>query len=252
MELGYRQKANGMYILNKYQMDDIAAMLLREYAPSTLEYAQPVDIDALAEEGLFLTVLDKTLGMNNSILGLTAFEDVEGVPCCDEMFRPTTVDLEAGTVLIHSWLRGLQNRGRRRFTVAHECAHWVLHRSYYSPTNQQYTFRTQRLPYIACRAADIERAHPGPKTDEEWIEWQADSLASSLLLPLVPFRQVANRAIYKGGRRYLSGPVDREYIEIIEEIADTFRVSKTAAEIRLKQLGYIVKEPAGSARFYMH
>ena len=252
MELGYRQKANGMYILNKYQMDDIAAMLLREYAPSTLEYAQPVDIDALAEDGLFLTIQHKTLGMNNSILGLTAFEDVEGVPCCDEMFRPTTVNLEAGTVLIHSWLRGLQNRGRRRFTVAHECAHWVLHRSYYSPTNQQYSFRTQRLPYIACRAADIERAHHGPKTDEEWIEWQADSLASSLLLPLAPFRQTADRAVRKGGRRYLSGPVDREYIEIIEEIADTFRVSKTAAEIRLKQLGYIQKAPQSNARFYMH
>lgn len=62
MELGYRQKANGMYILNRDQMDDIAAMLLREYAPYALEYARPVDIDALAEEGLFLTVLHKTLG----------------------------------------------------------------------------------------------------------------------------------------------------------------------------------------------
>jgi hypothetical protein len=163
-----------MYILNKDQMDDIAAMLLREYMPSALEYARPVDIDALAEEGLFLTIKNKTLGMGNSILGLTAFEDVKGIPCCDEMFRPTTIDLEAGTVLIHSWLGGYQNRARRRFTVAHECSHWVLHRSYHSPTNQKYTLRTQRFPYIACRSTDIEREHPGPRTDDEWEEWQAD------------------------------------------------------------------------------
>jgi hypothetical protein len=250
MELNYPQKANGMYILRREQMDDIAHKLLQEYMPSVLERPAPVDIDALAEEGLFLTIKTKTLGLNNSILGLTAFEDVRGVPCCDEMFRPATVDLEAGTVLIHSWLGGLRNRARRRFTVAHECSHWVLHRSYHSPTNQKYTLRTQRFPYIACRSENIEKEHRGPRTDDEWEEWQADNLASALLMPLAPFRWEADRVIRKCGRRYLTDEVNHEYIECVGDIADIFRVSKTAAKIRLKQLGYIREAPYSSTRLY--
>jgi len=61
-------------------------------------------------------------------------------------------------------------------------------------------------------------------------------------MPLVPFQWAADRLIRNYGKRYLSDKVNREYIEIVEEIADTFRVSKTAAEIRLKQLGFIQKE----------
>jgi len=239
MELRYPRKSNGMFYINKDQMDDIAAMMLGEYMPSVLEEAQPVDIDALAEDKLFLTIQHKSIGHGGGFLGLTAFEDVKDLPCLDDMFRPIKIDIPAGTVLIHSDLQGYQNRARRRFTVAHECSHWVLHRSYHSPTNQTYSFRTQRPPYIACRAANIERKRYEPKTDSDWEEWQADALASALLMPLRPFRALADRLVCKGGRRHLSDRVDGEYIECVEEVADTFTVSKTAAEIRLKQLGYI-------------
>jgi Zn-dependent peptidase ImmA (M78 family) len=69
-------------------------------------------------------------------------------------------------------------------------------------------------------------------------------------MPLAPFRHEADRVIRKCGRRYLTGQVDREYIEIIEEIAGRFKVSKTAVKIRLKQLGYIREAPQSNARFY--
>ncbi|MCL2587905.1 MAG: hypothetical protein FWD84_00675, partial [Oscillospiraceae bacterium] len=120
------------------------------------------------------------------------------------------------------------------------CSHWVLHRSFYLDGNQEYAFRAL---YIACRAASIGRKHFAPKTDEEWGEWQADALASALLMPLQPFSFIADKMIRKCGRRYLSDRVDCESIEIIEEIAGIFQVSKTATEIRLRQLGYIQREP---------
>ena len=126
--------------------------------------------------------------------------------------------------------------------MAHECAHWILHRSFHSPDNQKYTFRTQRSPYIACRSANIEKKRHELKTDEDFEEWQADTLAAALLMPLIPFRWAAKRLIQKCGRLYLTDRVNYEYIEIIEEIAEEFKVSKTAAEIRLKQLGFIRKE----------
>jgi Zn-dependent peptidase ImmA (M78 family) len=230
-------------------MDDIATMVLQEYMPEVLVYPQPVDIDALVEEHLFLTVKNKALGYNDAVLGVTAFEDVKDVPCLDEMYQPTTIDLEAGTVLIHSCLLGSKNKPRRRFTVAHEGSHWILHRSYHSPLNQKFTFRTQRSPYIACRSANIEKTHYELKTDDDWEEWQADSLASALLMPLNQFHLVAHSVIGKFGKRYLSDKVIRNYIECVEEIADTFVVSRKATEIRLKQLGYIKKEQYSYASF---
>jgi len=247
MELHYPQKPNGMFIISKNQMDDIATMTLREYMPWALEYPQMVDIEKLSEEGLFLTIQNKMLGFSNAVLGMTAFEDVEGIPCLDDMFNPITIDLPAGTVLIHSWLIGYENRYRRRFTIAHECSHWMLHRTYHSPSNQKYQFRMQRSPYIACRSVNIERPQHHLETDDDWEEWQADSLAAALLMPLAPFRHLAENLIYGKGYRFFSeGKVTSDRIDIVEEISDRFMVSKTAVEIRLRQLGLIRKEWASA------
>jgi len=237
MKLRYPRKSNGMYILKKDDMDDIATMLLAEYAPAALERPQAVNIDAVAEDGLHLTVENRILGFTDAVLGLTAFADIQGIPCLDDMYRPLKVDVRESTVLIHSSIQG--DKPRRRFTLAHECSHWILHRSFYSDGNQEYAFR---MPYIACRAASIGRRYHAPKTDEEWGEWQADVLAGAILMPFRPFCQLADKMIRKCGRRHLTDRVDYEYIEIVEGIADIFQVSKSAAEVRLKQLGYIQKE----------
>lgn len=243
MELHYPQKPNGMFILTSNQIEEIATMVLQEFMPWVLECPQRVDIEQLVADGLYLTIRNQMLGLNNAVLGMTAFEDVTGVPCLDDMYQPIEIDLQGGTIIIHSWLQGYKYRARRRFTIAHEGAHWVLHRSFHSPTNQQFQFRTQRQPYIACRSINIECKRHNLISDEDWEEWQADSLAASLLMPLAPFRQIAERLIHDSGRRFLTeGKVTRDYIEIVEEISDLFLVSKTAAEIRMKQLGLLKKE----------
>ena len=54
MKLNYTMKSNGMYILSERDFDDIATLVLTEYMPNVLERPQPVDIDRLATEHLFL------------------------------------------------------------------------------------------------------------------------------------------------------------------------------------------------------
>ena len=103
MELNYPLKSNGMYILNKTQIDDIAAKIHKEHMPHVLESTLPVDIDAFATDSLFLDVQSKTLGYTDSVLGVTAFGD-EVVPCLDDMYRPTKMKVSEGMVLIHSSL----------------------------------------------------------------------------------------------------------------------------------------------------
>jgi len=243
MELYYPQKQNGMFILQKNQFDDIASMILQAYQPWALDYPQPIDIVNLAEEGLFLTIKNRMLDFSAAVLGMTVFEDVEDVPCLDDMYQSIKIPLPGGTIVIHSQLSGYERKARRRFTIAHECSHWVLHRAYHSPTKQKYHFRIQRSPYIACRSPNIECQRHNLVTDDDWEEWQADSLAAALLMPLMPFRHFAEGLIRTCGMRYLTdGKVTRDYVEIIEEIADRFTVSKTSVKIRLKQLGLIRKE----------
>ncbi|MCL2567952.1 MAG: ImmA/IrrE family metallo-endopeptidase [Oscillospiraceae bacterium] len=241
MQLSYPQKGNGLYVLNRDQIDQIATMILEEYMPNVLACPQSVDIEDFVENKLFLTLQYQTLGFGVAVLGLTAFEDVQGIPCLDEMYRPAMIDISAGTILIHSELRGPAHRARRKFTIAHEGAHWILHRSFYSPTNQRYVFRVNQ-PYIVCRATEIEQKSHRRKTDEDWAEWQADTLAAALLMPQAPFHILADSLIRKGRRRALIDPTDPEAIEIIEEIAETFEVSRMATEIRLTQFGYLQKE----------
>ena len=123
MDLHYPQKSNGLYILSRNQIDDIATMALREYMPAVLEYPQPVDIEKIVEDRLFLTVQSRMLSLSGSILGMTVFEDTQAIPCLDERLCSTQIDLPAGTVLIHTSLFERENVKRRRYTLAHEGAH---------------------------------------------------------------------------------------------------------------------------------
>ena len=66
----------------------------------------------------------------------------------------------------------VSSEGRKRFTVAHEFGHYLLHR------HQQEEF--------ACGAGDIETNGEGK--DSRDIEKEADDFATTLLMPLDDFR----------------------------------------------------------------
>ena len=242
MELHYPKKANGMFILGKYDMDDIAYMVLREYMPSALESPETVDIIKLAEGAFYLTIRNEIL--QKPVLAITAFDDIEDIADIANVFHSSVIQsLPTGTVLVDARLKSPENRRRRRYTIAHEVAHWILHRTYFSPTNQKYHFREQRAPYIACRVFDIEHIQRYINSDKGWVEWQANSLASALLMPREPFRTYSENLIHSMGWRYLcESRITSDYDFILDAIAGYFMVSRIAAEIRLKQLGLMQEQ----------
>ena len=241
MELQYPRKADGLYILKKMDMEHIADMILREHMPMALLDSNVVDIDALAEDALYLTIREMHLESSKKILGLLAFEDVEDVPCLDESGDSITIDIPAGTVLLDSSLSEASNKARRRFTLAHECAHWILHRSYHSLTNQQFRFRVEHPGYIACRSSEIEsyQNEDKAKTEKDWEEWQANALASALLMPYHSFRMFVRWLLY------INEVKRKEYVdywmhrELVGAVSDRFEVSEQAATIRLRQFGIV-------------
>lgn len=90
------------------------------------------------------------------------------------------------------------SEGRKRFTVAHEFGHYILHR------DQQSRFE--------CGAGDIAAG------DNQDIELEADQFASTLLMPLDDFRR----------------QVDGQKIsfDLLGHCADRYGVSLTAAALR--------------------
>ena len=246
MKLNYPMKSNGMYILSERDFDDIATTVLTEYMPNVLEWPQPVNIDHLATECLPLDIRHEHISINGSILGMIAFSKME-IPGLDILYRPTTFQLEEGTVLIDSSLSGRESRPRERFTKAHETGHWICHRSYHSADNRQYEFRkTGSNRFVACRTDNIERyKYKRQKTDGDWEEWQADHFAAAILMPVQTFVPYAKQAIRSAGisRGYLvSGQNRWQANEAIEEVAERFIVSKRATQIRMQQLGLIVDD----------
>lgn len=101
---------------------------------------------------------------------------------------------------------------RRRFTIAHELAHYELHRN----GNKLYAHR------------DIA----GDMGSRDRIEQEANYFAANILMPEKLVRGKIEDIKENAGGRI------PDFL-LVREIADGFVVSQTAAEVRLKQLGLI-------------
>lgn len=240
----YQQKANGMYILKKTDFDSISDMVLSEYLPNTFNYPKSTDIEYLAQECFYLDVKHQTIAPNGQVLGMIAFADAQ-FKTLDSSYEPKCIELEEGTMLIDMSLIGNENRARRRFTLAHELSHWICHRSYHSPTHQQYDFRLNKTTFIACRKENIEqfkKSDWSKSTDNDWEEWQADGLAAALLMPkstfTAAFREIMSQ--YGFNKNYLiPGEEVNKSKKVIWELANVFDVSYKATQIRMNHLGMI-------------
>lgn len=236
MQWGFPQKENGMYLLNREDVGSIADQVLREYSPENLSYPAPLDIEGLLEK-LGLMIKRTYLGFpGRDILGATVMGDMDVVPEYSGItMQVEMVEETYGTVLINLALNGKENLGRKRYTEAHEASHWLLHGDYFKKSDSG--------QLIACRSVERYR-WAKQRTENDWLEWQADTLAAELLMPRQPFREYARHALeYAGAQRgYLieGNSLDRRIFNTaIDLITKQFRVSRRAAEIRMIHLGLI-------------
>ena len=124
--------------------------------------------------------------------------------------------------------------GKRRFTLAHECAHQILYQmesdEVKQSCNRQYSAQT------AYSLRDL-------KTHEDWNEWQANVLGATILMPqkeidlaawyFIPEKKLTSYGGYFTYRDRLS----------LKAICAQLGVSQSAVIIRLRQLGYLEDRP---------
>ena len=242
---GYKQKENGMYILSRSDIEQIATKKLQEFSPSNLERPIPLRTTDFLENYLGLVIKYKYIcDFQSGILGLTVMGDEFPIPSYDELLRPVVLEETFGTVLISPLLRGRDHAARRRYTEMHEGAHFMLHQPYFANCEKVAVAARYEYPcrFIACRK--IELHNEKPKTDSDWLEYQADALAAALLMPQNVFRSYVRDVLRKNGIHFnclYTNPNanDKKAHSIIYDVAETFEVSYQAAKIRMSHLGLL-------------
>src|SRR5574344_79088 len=226
--------------LSRTQIEEIAVAVMKDFndfffnekTGRKKEDLQGTPIDQLAKDYLGLSVSFAHLSSDGNLCGLTAYADTEFV--LEENGQSKTIFLKQNQVILdYSFMAPGQVRnlcGKRRFTLAHECAHQILYQM--QSEDVKASCRKKYAAHTAYSLRDL-------KTKEDWNEWQANVLGAAILMPqdqidlaMWYFTQSKKLNCYEGRFVY------HERLSLTM-LCQALGVSKTAAVIRLRQLGYI-------------
>jgi len=142
-------------------------------------------------------------------------------------------NLKENTVFINKEL----NAEKKLFVLAHELGHIILHRNvlitrdeYENFTDSEYNFRTSKYTL---------------ENPKNWIEWQANYFAASLLMHKIQIENVQYFHQKRTYGRYSSLYLDDQHINIksfnetLKKMAYLLGVSKTSLMYRLNELSMI-------------
>lgn len=223
--------------LSRSEADELCDSLVRPFCEEG--GISRVDIDSFVKKALHCPVFYESF----------AEKDVDKIGFCGDgqtplrVYRnskPVTIVFPKEAIVLESYLLREDEQGRRRFTLAHEAGHVLAFRMC---SNQAASFH---CPYDSTRVYNI-----GELQERLSIaEWQANTLAASLLMPRFLIKRVLEK--YTGGECL---PVYGEQVfrprekEILSEIARTMEVSYTALVIRLRTLGLLSRRPLSEYLF---
>ena len=240
-KIGKQRKTDGQAvsknivpILYKSDLDKEAEVFLARYYPEALERPTPVPIDTIAEQMGLEVIQGHRITDDFSIFGQICFSagtaDVYDIFKCNK----STIEVKRGTILIDAYTYWERNLGCVNNTIAHEAFHWYKHRMYASI---KHILRGEKV--IACRCPSNITY---PEQDAEWsdeqiMEWQANSMAPRILMPISTFRQKVQE-LYKQ-YDYKNTPLKLAVLTCVaDELASFYGVSRQSALIRMMETGF--------------
>lgn len=225
-----------MKILSRAYIEHIAERILKVYYQLPEHQGQKVikvDPELVIRKVLGLEIEYAHLSLDGQILGMTSFSDVD-VEVFDQADKSVFVNLDGKKILVERDLKNdISQLGRCNFTTMHEGSHQVFKILF--PKEYGVADEKQELLFYTIHS---ERN----LFDRNWVEWQANTLASAILLP----PDLIKRAMYMLGIGDKIGVLNKVYHHEVYEkfrmLASFLGVSKQALAIRMKQLGLIDKE----------
>lgn len=161
-------------ILSQKNIEEIAVAVIRDFqksffgseADDQTRFELPTPIDQFASDYLNLKVSFQKLSSDGSIYGLTAYVDTEYQIEVDGSQR--SIFLKTNDVVLDkSFIEPANIRklcGKRRFTLAHECAHQIL----FQLDSDDRKIACHKRPEVRGNSSRVLR------TQEDWNEWQAN------------------------------------------------------------------------------
>ena len=239
-------------ILSHREIEEIAAAVMKDFNQlyyrnrfnnhnRKIPLPQGTPIDEFASWYLKLKVSYTHLSSDGTFCGLTAYADTEYTCEIDGITR--TISLKQNEVLLDNSFIQQDNverlLGKRRFTLAHECAHQIL----FQLENDDGKAACRRQ-YAARHCYSLRDL----KSREDWNEWQANALGAAILMPMEEVEIASQSCLH--GRKLMSFEGRMPYMDRgrMDSLCKYFGVSKSAMRIRLKQLGCLEERPA--SEFY--
>lgn len=228
--------SNGIPILSRRQLESYGERLLRDFSPEVLQTPQPTDIDRFITDYMGFLFEYQYLSNNQLYLGITVFEDTNTLPVYDpELNQAEFISVKKNTIIIEGTLAETPSLiHRERFTEGHEASHGLIHPEYFQRRSQiasLYDFFGSN--YSKPFFPDLSGVDTNGKRlqGEAWLEWQANYLASVLLMPKPAIKRLRNLIEPKGSRLW--------HLEMIRTMVEVFNVSEEAARVRLISLNYL-------------
>ncbi|MHB1654395.1 MAG: ImmA/IrrE family metallo-endopeptidase [Desulfitobacteriaceae bacterium] len=253
LEFSWRKKdKNNVPVMSAKEMDELAELLIMDYKPTLIKDPQPINYEHFLELYLGVNLRYTDITANATILGMIAFDDGRVQVYDNELGCETSIEITEGTVMIDNHLLASDKIGRLRFTALHEGGgHWWCHRGVYARNKGQLSLdfidNQHQHSVIKCRVNSVENfAYRRHTTSEDWMEYQADYMASAIAMPKTPFKVVAEQILNQAGirnKRIVVGEDAETDLFAMRDfpsfVANIFEVSRQAAEIKLKNFGYI-------------
>ena len=211
--------------------EHIAEKFLQTYYPETLQDITPVNVDTVVNR-MGLTYEKRHLSSDLSIFGQIFFAPSETETYPDDSVTPIIEKFQKGTILIDDRVFFLRNYGSVRHTIIHECIHWYLHRKKFLLAQ---CLKEAGSGY-KCRITGEQQVKE--KSNEAWfLEWQANKIASKVLVPQIPLKMKFNE--YLRAERELRPGTANVYLlgAIMKRLSDFFGVSLQVIKIRLEECG---------------
>lgn len=253
--LGEMYRHSNVAILDKYPYDDFYsffyAMGILEEKPKTkiqllkLPYLSLDDIDNISDNITKEEVMTQAIDLNSILSKLrlshgitTNFDEDLGYSNGKEILGK----LSLADKCIYISKKIEKDSPRWRFTLAHEIGHYILHYNL--------------LSSLYSEIQDTESVFEDKTTIDdkalEWLEYQANIFASSLLMPKAIFLAftklvfLKNR-INKGRLFYDNQPINQSlYHTVASTIGNRFKTSKQAVKYRLKLMGLLEEKSVNS------
>lgn len=220
---------NNVPILGTEAIEKVTIDILKQYKPELLTEANALDIDDFTEFFLGYSVDPQYLSHNGCYLGRAVFEDKDIFIYDKESNSVKLLNFKGNTIILdNSLYESNSYENVRRFTLAHECGHLLLHKKYFK--QNEYIMLNRGKYLRACKTVGSNGKRK-LVTDNDWLEWQANTFSSCLLMN----RNAVFHFIVNLG--YSLENISTDDIDSLTVLlAEKFQVSKEAAKVRLNML----------------